>query len=62
MEQIQLQFLLEFLYPERLELLKEEELQVPVVFQDGLRNIKQKDIDEIVEAVIMEGGKDAIIH
>lgn len=62
MEQIQLQLLLEFLSPEYVELLKEKELQVPIVFRDGLLNMNRKEIDEIVKAVIMEGNKDAMIH
>ncbi|SDH30984.1 hypothetical protein SAMN05192534_1045 [Alteribacillus persepolensis] len=62
MEQIQLEILLEFMYPQALALLKEEERHVPIVLQDGLRDVTETDVQEIVEAVIMERGKSSVPH
>ncbi|MDQ0298533.1 hypothetical protein J2S78_000941 [Salibacterium salarium] len=62
MEQIQLDVLLEFLYPQALDLLKTEEKTVPIVLQDGLRDVSEADVQEIMEAVIMERGQDSIVH
>ncbi|SFQ08082.1 hypothetical protein [Salibacterium halotolerans] len=62
MEQIQLNVLLEFLYPEALELLKQEEKDTPIVLQDGLRDVKEADVQEILEAVIMEQGQHDMVH
>ncbi|MGY4689188.1 hypothetical protein [Salibacterium sp. K-3] len=62
MEQIQLDVLLEFLYPEALELLKQEEKEIPIVLQDGLRDVNETDVQEIIEAVIMEQGQGAVVH
>ncbi|SFE95691.1 hypothetical protein [Alteribacillus iranensis] len=62
MEQIQLDVLVEFMHPSFLELLKEEEKHVPIVLQDGLRDVSKTDVQEIVEAVIMERGKDFVCH
>ncbi|MFB5663919.1 hypothetical protein [Alteribacillus sp. HJP-4] len=62
MEQIQLDVLLEFMYPEGLALLKEEERQVPIVLQDGLRDVDEQDVQEIIEAVLMERGKNGLSH
>ncbi|MFZ4450700.1 hypothetical protein [Salibacterium aidingense] len=62
MEQIQLDVLLEFLYPQALGLLKKEEKSIPIVFQDGLRDVDEADVQEIIEAVIMERGQDSMVH
>ncbi|MFB4163061.1 hypothetical protein ACE1TI_04280 [Alteribacillus sp. JSM 102045] len=62
MEQIQLEVLLEFMYPQGLKLLKKEERSVPIVLQDGLRDVSETDVQEIVEAVIMERGKSSVPH
>ncbi|SDH72764.1 MULTISPECIES: hypothetical protein [Alteribacillus] len=62
MEQIQLEVLLEFMYPQGLALLKKEERNVPIVLQDGLRDVSETDVQEIVEAVIMERGKSSVPH
>lgn len=62
MEQIQLEVLLEFMYPQALTLLKKEERNVPIVLQDGLRDVSETDVQEIVEAVIMERGKSSVPH
>ncbi|MFD2705332.1 MULTISPECIES: hypothetical protein [Salibacterium] len=62
MEQIQLNVLLGFLYPEALELLKQEEKDTPIVLQDGLRDVNEADVQEILEAVIMEQGRGDLVH
>ncbi|WP_240374580.1 hypothetical protein [Bacillus piscicola] len=62
MEQIQLDILVGFMYPKALELLKEEERHVPIVLQDGLREMSKTDVQEIVGAVIMERCKDSVVH
>ncbi|RSL32914.1 hypothetical protein D7Z54_12875 [Salibacterium salarium] len=62
MEQIQLDVLLEFLYPEALDLLTKKEKVVPIVLHDGLRDVSETDVQEIMEAVIMERGQDSMVH
>ncbi|RKD68755.1 MULTISPECIES: hypothetical protein [Sinobaca] len=62
MEQIQLNILLEFVYPEVLALLTDYEKNISIVLQYGFGSVKAEDAQEIVEAVIMEQGKTALIH
>ncbi|WP_018921758.1 hypothetical protein [Salsuginibacillus kocurii] len=54
MQQIQLDELLETKAPDWLTLLTEQELSMPIVLKHGFADLKQHDIQEIVEAVIME--------
>ncbi|WP_252314577.1 hypothetical protein [Sinobaca sp. H24] len=50
MEQIQLDILLEFVYPEVLALLTDYEKNISIVLQYGFGSVKLEDAQEIVEA------------
>ncbi|MFA9559064.1 hypothetical protein ACERII_17275 [Evansella sp. AB-rgal1] len=57
MQQVPLENLVQSLSPEWLHLLKEEERSQRVVLRDGIQQVNETDLMEIVEAVIKEHQK-----
>ncbi|MBU8905226.1 hypothetical protein [Desertibacillus haloalkaliphilus] len=62
MQTIQLAHLIESISPRYLSLLKRKEQDFPIVLRDGLSKVKEDDVKEIIEAVIMENGKETYLH
>ncbi|ADU31525.1 hypothetical protein [Evansella cellulosilytica] len=57
MQQVPLKNLVQTVSPEWLHLLKEEERSQWVVLRDGIQQVNEDDLVEIVEAVILEHQK-----
>ncbi|PRO65401.1 hypothetical protein [Alkalicoccus urumqiensis] len=62
MHQISLGHLVEHVSPSRLYLLTESERTKYVVLRNGVENVGQEDVEEIMEAVITELAEDALYH
>lgn len=62
MQQIPLQDLVQTVSPQWLHLLKEEERSQWVVLRDGIQQMKEEDLAEIIEAVILQHQKIFVTH
>ncbi|PYZ97165.1 hypothetical protein CR205_00760 [Alteribacter lacisalsi] len=62
MEHLPLVSLVQFVSPDWLRMLKEEEQSQLIVVRDGIRRMSEEDLIEIVEAVIKEKRQHAIYH
>ena len=62
MKTIELSYLLVSVSPQYLSLLTLNEKTLPIVLRDGLTWVKEEDVKEIVEAVIMENMEKRYIH
>ncbi|TMW71760.1 hypothetical protein [Alteribacter natronophilus] len=62
MEHLPLVSLVQFVSPDWLRMLKEEEQSQLIVVRDGIRRVSEEDLIEIVEAVIKEKRQHAIYH
>ncbi|MBU9713724.1 hypothetical protein [Evansella tamaricis] len=62
MQQIPLANLVQYVSPKWLHLLKEEEQSQWVVLRDGIKEVNEEDLAEIVEAVIQEHQKNPFYH
>ncbi|MBB5172783.1 hypothetical protein [Texcoconibacillus texcoconensis] len=62
MQQIQIANLLQFVSPHLQPLLRETELEQEIVLRNGLQQIGDAEVKEIVEAVIEEHRQDPFYH
>lgn len=62
MRQISLGHLVQHVSPNRLILLTENERTKDIVLRNGVENVKEEDVVEIMEAVISEYAKETLYH